>query len=417
MKIVEKILARASGKEKVIPGEIVECKVDVVMTNDRSGVRMMDRFNSLGIDRMPDPDRLVVIFDHDVPPKAIASANKQKELREFIKKHQVKHYYPMGAGVCHQVLPEKGHVWPGSLVVGTDSHTVTGGAFGALATGVGHLEAAGVLAKGTTWFRVPETIRIVIDGKLSGPVMAKDIILLILQRLGTKVALYKAIEFTGEAVDAMSLDGRMAIANMSVELGAKCGLFAVDQKTFDFLDGRVNRPFTPVVSDPDEIWEETYHFNVDALEPLVACPHNLENVQPVAQVGGLEIHQAAIGTCTGGRLEDMRMAARILHGRRVHPDVRMIITPGSAEIYHQCLEEGIIHTFHQAGAIIHWPGCGICAAGISPVLGVGERCISAQNRNFKGRLGDGTSEIFVASPATVAASAVKGQIADPREFY
>lgn len=417
MTLVEKILARASGRSRVSPGTYVTGKIDVAMMPenfrllktilDKAGIRE-EAF------RIWDPERFVVILDHRVPPYSIQVAENQKISREFAKRLGVKHFYDVFPGICHQVMVDKGHVLPGTLIVGADSHTTTYGALNAAGTGIGASEMAYVVQAGELWFRVPETIQFEITGGLPEGVSSKDIILHVAGRYGTEVAQYKAIEWSGAVVEEMSIDGRMTMGNMSVELGAKFGLFAADQKTIDYVRARTDKDFDPVTSDPDAKYGETYRIDGSGLTPQVALPHNVGNVKPAAEIQGLKIDQAVIASCCHGRMEDLETAARMLKGKRVHPDVRFYAAPGSWDVYKEALDKGILRALIDAGVMIGNPSCGFCT-GFQGVLAKGERCIASVPRNFKGRMGSPEAEIYLASPETVTASAIKGEITDPRE--
>lgn len=415
MTMAEKILARASGTSEVKAGEYVTAKVDKVMAHDLLA-NLYTAFKDIGIDKVWDPDKLILICDHIVPARDIASAEGNVRLRKFVKEYGITHWYDVGrGGVCHQAFPEKGHALPGTLVVGLDSHTTSYGAFNVAATAIQAPEAYYVIAKGECWFRVPETIRFEILGQLPERVIGKDVILKIAGDHGTDFALYRSVEFVGPAVEKMSLAGRWTMANMGVEVGAKFAIFEADEKTLDFLKGRTQEPFTPVVSDADAIFEQRLQLDVSDLEPQVACPDDVGNVERISEIGRIPIDQAFVGSCTGGRLEDLEVAAAILQGKTVHPDVRMIVIPASMEVYKEALEAGLLATFVDAGAFICGPTCGPCMGGHAGILAAGERCVSATNRNFKGRMGSPESEVYLASAATVAASAVAGFIADPRQ--
>ena len=415
MTIAEKILARASGLKEAYAGDYVTARVDVAMSHEETrGV--LRHFKEAGVEKVWDSEKIVILFDHYTPPPTVSAAEAHKAIREFVRRQGIKYFYDVREGICHQVMPEKGHVRPGELIVGTDSHTITYGAFGAAGTGIGAIEMAAVWATGELWFKVPETIRFIVSGKLPYRVMSKDIILYIAGKYGIDVAQYKSVEFTGSVIDELSIDSRMTLTNMSVEIGAKFSFIAPDEKTIDYVKARSSKPFTPVRSDPEAIYEKTYYINVDELEPQVACPHSVANVKPISQVEGIRIDQAFLGSCTNGRFEDLSIAAEILKDRKIHPDVRMIVVPASREVYEKALNTGVINILLKAGANICFPACGPCFGSHLGLLASGEKCISSANRNFKGRMGSPESEIYLASPATVAASAVKGEIADPRKL-
>jgi len=416
LNIVEKILARASGEKEVSPGQIVDAKVDKAMMHDLTGPRVIDSFREIGVKRVWDPERIIVVFDHDVPPSTIKAAELQKKVRNFVREQGIKYFYDIGrGGVCHVVMLEKGHVKPGELIVGADSHTVTYGALGAFATGVGATDMAAVLATGSIWLKVPETLKFEVSGKLQKRVYAKDLILHIIGMIGAEGANYKAMLFSGQTIRDLGIDGRATICNMSIEAGAKAGIIEPDEKTIKYVKERAGEPITPIRSDEDAEFTKVYEIDASRLEPQVAIPPSVDNVKPVSEVGGIEIQQGFIGTCTNGRLDDLRAAAEILKGRRVKDGVRLVIIPGSQEVYDHALKEGLIEIFIKAGAIVCGPGCGPCIGISRGVLADDEVCISSANRNFVGRMGSPKSKVYLASPATVAASAIKGKITDPRE--
>jgi 3-isopropylmalate/(R)-2-methylmalate dehydratase large subunit len=417
MTITEKILANASGRKEVAPGEIVEARIDVAMAHDLTAPLTIESFRKLGAKRVWDPERIVLLFDHQTPANSIDAAMNHVLIREFAKEQRIRHFYDMFAGICHAVLPERGFAQPGRVIVGADSHSVTYGAFNCFATGVGSTDMAAIFATGKLWFRVPETILIEVDGELKPPVLSKDLILHIIGDFGMDGATYRAVEFRGSAFSRMSMDARMTVCNMVVEMGAKNGVMEADATTESYLRERGISPIKPVTSDPDAQYVETRRYDAGRLEPQVACPHSVDNVKPVREVEGTEIDQAFIGTCTNGRLEDLEIAARVLKGKRVSDHVRLIVVPATREVYRQALERGLIKTFIDAGAVVESPGCGACMGCHIGVIGPGEVSISSSNRNFRGRQGSPDAEIYLASPATVAASAVEGKITDPREMY
>ncbi|MBC7110076.1 MAG: 3-isopropylmalate dehydratase large subunit [Archaeoglobi archaeon] len=412
MSLATEILSRAAGR-KVEAGEIVEVPVDYVMVNDVTAPPAAEEFEKLEVEPW-DRERIVVILDHYMPNVNVRSAEMTRFLREWVKKRGIKYFYSEGRnGVCHQLMIEEGFVAPGRIIVGADSHTCSYGALGAFATGIGSTEAAGVFATGEIWFRVPETQHFKISGKLQEGVMGKDLILTIIGDIGVSGSLYKAQEFSGEAISSMSLSDRITICNMAVEAGAKTGIMEPDEKVLEYLRGRVKGDFQVVHS--DGVYEEEYEYDASEIVPVVAEPHLPENVKP-AEEFDVEIQQAYLGSCTNGRLEDLRIAARILKGRKVHPDVRMIVVPASKRVYESALREGLIDIFLEADAYVAGWTCGACIGAYMGVLGKGERCISSTNRNFIGRMGHPESEVYLASPATVAASAVEGKITDPRKY-
>ena len=413
--MAEKILARAAGLPYVEPGDFVEAEVDRVMVNDLTGPLTVEALRKLSRPRVAHPERLIIVLDHQTPADSVHSARLHKILREFASEFHVENFYDVGWGVCHQVLPEEGHVAPGMLVVGADSHTCTYGAFGAFATGVGSTDAAAALALGKLWFKVPESMKIEVKGVPRLPLTGKDVILHIIGKVGEDGANYRSVEFTGEAISALSMDSRMTISNMAVEMGAKAGLMEVDEKTLEFLRRVGVGGAKPVRSDPEASYVETLEVDVGGLEPQVAAPPSPANVKPVSELSSVEVDQAFLGSCTNGRLEDLRIAARILKGRKVASRVRFIVIPASRRIYEQALEEGLIQTLVKAGAVVGPPTCGPCLGGHLGVLAEDEVCISTTNRNFTGRMGSPKAEIYLASAATVAASALTGRITDPRE--
>lgn len=414
MNIIEKILANASGKKQVSPDDIVEANIDVAMTHDLTGPLAIKSFKEIGAKKVWDSSKVVVILDHLVPASSVISAGLHKTVRNFVEEQGIKNFYDVGrGGVCHQVMPEKGHVRPGEVIVGSDSHTCTYGAFGAFATGIGSTEMAAVFAMGKLWFRVPEVIKVDVSGKFQKLVSAKDLTLNIVGKIGADGAIYKGLEFGGSTIRDMTVDGRMVLANMAVEMGGKAGIIEPDQKTLDYVEARTNKPFKPVKSDKDTEYESVVDVDVSDLEPQVAVPHSVDNVKPVSEVEGTEVNQAFIGSCTNGRLEDLRVAAQIIKGKKIDKNMRLIVIPASQEIYLNAINEGLIRTFMEAGATVGNPNCGPCLGGHMGIMADGEVCISTSNRNFIGRMGSTKSFVYLASPATVAASALTGKITDP----
>jgi len=410
----EKIFSKKAGRS-VRPGEIVEVYPDFAMSHDNTAA-ISRTFEKIGVDRVYNPDIHVIVLDHVVPAATETYANNHKIIREFVQKHGIRHFYDINTGVCHQVLPEEGFALPGKFIVGSDSHTTTYGAFGAFATGIGRSEMAVIFATGKMWFRVPESMKIVLRGSPPPGITSKDIALKILGDIGADGALYRSIEFTGPAVEAMSLSSRMVLANMSVEMGAKNGCIAPDEKTLAFVKGRAKADFEIILPDPDAEYVEVREYDVTNLEPQVACPHTVDNVKPLSEVAGVPVNQVFLGSCVNGRLEDIEMAARILKGRRVHPQVRLLVFPASMRVYLEALQKGYLETLVEAGAVIMNPGCGPCLGAHAGVLAPGEVCLSTSNRNFQGRMGSTEAQIYLASPAVAAAAAIKGKIADFREF-
>ncbi len=408
--ISQKILSRASGYDGMAePGEIVEAEIDYAMSHDGTSVLAIRSFREMGSERVWDPDRVVVPYDHIVPANNETAADLQREVRNWVREQKISHFFDCGTGVCHQVFPEQGFALPGTLLVGADSHSCTYGAFGAFGTGVGATDMAEIYSAGRLWFRVPETIGIKVEGRLAPFVSAKDIALQVIGDLGADGATYKAVEYIGPAIEGLSISGRMTLCNLGVEMGAKTAIVPPDEKTDEWLRGRARQPYTQVFSDPDS-YQQQYDYDIAELEPQVAAPFRVDNVRPVSELAGLEIDQAFIGTCTNGRLEDLEAAARILKGKRVR--ARTLVIPASREVLLDALKKGIIQTLVEAGAMIGPPGCGPCLGAHMGVLAEGEVCVSTSNRNFPGRMGKG-GLVYLASPATVAASALQGRLAAP----
>lgn len=415
--ISEKIMARASGNEQVHADDIVWVDIDRAMMDDVLGPRLEidDRLREMGVD-VWDPDKVVIISDHYTPPANLHQANIVKFTREWAAEHKISRYYEF-AGPCHQVMVEHGHVLPGSVVVGTDSHTCTYGALASFATGVGSTEMAGVLATGQTWMKVPQTIRVVWNGELPERVMAKDISLKTIGAVGHSGATYKTLEYAGDTIRRMMMDERLCLTNMAVEAGAKAGIVGYDDVTAEYLARfGVSQRYDHLNSDPDAVFCAEYAFTAGELAPQVACPHEVDHVCEAAEQSGVRIHQAYIGSCTGGRYHDLKMAAELLRGRKIAPGLRLLVSPASREIYNQCLREGILDVLAEAGATVLASSCGACLGIHSGTLADGEVCISTTNRNFIGRMGSKTSSVYLASPVTVAASALTGHITDPREI-
>ncbi len=412
--LAENILAEASGKS-VSPGEIVYAGVDTAMSHENAAL-VIRWFKEIGRERVWDNERIVIIFDHRVPAESIKTAEGQKKIRNFVKEQGIKHFYDINTGICHQVLAEKGFSRPGIVLVGTDSHTTTAGAFGAFATGIGATEMAGVWATGKIWFKVPETIKINVEGELSKGVYAKDVILSIIGYLGADGANYMAVEFDGETIRDMSIASRMVLSNLAMEMGAKVAFVYPDEKTRKWLEERNAKSHKFILPDKDARYIDEYNFNASEMQPVVACPHSVDNVRGIEETEGIEIDQAFIGSCTNGRLEDLREAAKILKGNKVARDVRLIIAPASWEIYREAMKEGLLDVFIEAGGVIINPGCGPCLGAHQGILASGETAISTTNRNFQGRMGSPESFVYLASPATVASSAIEGKIADPRKY-
>jgi 3-isopropylmalate/(R)-2-methylmalate dehydratase large subunit len=416
MTLVEKILAAHCGKEKVSPGEFINARVDVVMANDVTAPISIREFRRIGVSKVFDPGKIVLVPDHFTPNKDITSAENSKMMREFAHE-QGTIYFEVGqmCGIEHALLPEQGLVLPGEVIIGGDSHTCTYGALSAFATGMGSTDIAATMATGDTWIKVPPTIKLVYHGRLGKWVGGKDLIIYTIGQIGVDGALYAAIEFTGETIDELSMDGRLTMANMTIEAGGKAGLFSFDDKTKNYLENRARHSYTVYEPDADAEYARVIEFDVSALEPQVALPGSPANARPVSEVKNVEINQAVIGSCTNGRLEDLRVAASILKDKKVDPKVRCLVFPATQQIYLDALAEGLLETFVRAGAAVNTPSCGPCAGLHMGILAEGERCISTTNRNFVSRMGSPKSEVYLSNPAVAAASAVMGRIASPEE--
>ncbi len=417
----EKALAKKAGLESVSPGQIVTVRPDRLLTHDNTA-DISQKFYRIGVEKVADPRMNVIVLDHVAPAANETYAINHKVIREFVAEQGIEAFYDVGAGICHQVLPEQGHAWPGALIVGSDSHTPTAGAFGAFAAGIGRTEAAAVMATGEIWLRVPESIRVVVNGTLPERVMAKDVILHVIGDVGADGATYCSVEFTGETIRAMSVASRMVLTNMAAEMGAKNAVVLPDATTYAWLDGRVDadettlRRWTEAITpDADAEYARVLIYDATAIAPQVAKPHTVDNVAPVTKIAGTPIDQALIGTCTDGRLEDLRAAADILRGKRIAEGVRLLILPASREVLLDAIAEGLVSDLVAAGATLLNPGCGPCLGAHEGCMAPGEVTISTANRNFKGRMGAKEAEIYLGSPATVAASALTGAITDPRD--
>ncbi len=446
MTITEKILARASGQKKVVPGQLIDAKLDVVLFIDVTGPAAIKMLEAQGIDKVFDREKIVVTPDHFQPAKDIQSADLHKRLDDWARRHNIKYYYRLGrAGVCHALLPEQGHIRPGEVIIGPDSHTCTHGAFAAFSTGVGSTDLAAAIATGNLWFKVPASMKFILNGKLGHGVYSKDVILKIIGRIGVDGALYRAMEFVGPALADMSMEARMTITNMAIEAGAKNGIIGFDKVTKHYLDEHLSASlrgseateaistsrkseiatpaggglamtgrYTIFESDKDAEYVAVEEFNCSKIEPMVALPHLPSNAVPVTECAGKKMDQAYIGSCTNGRIEDLRIAAKILKGKQAA--IRTIIVPATPSIWKQAKDEGLFDIFYEAGCVISAPTCGACLGGFMGVLAEGEKCISTTNRNFVGRMGHPKSEVYLASPATAAASAIEGKLTDPRKF-
>ena len=415
MNMTEKILARHAGLEEVKPGQLIFCKLDMVLANDVTAPPSIKEFEKIGRPVF-DPAKIALVPDHFTPNKDIKTAGLTKIVRDFAAKHKIVNYFEIGrVGIEHVILPEKGLVAPGMVTIGADSHTCTYGAVNGFSTGVGTTDLAVAMATGEAWFKVPETIRVLLTGKKPANINGKDVILTLIGRIGVDGALYKSLEFAGEGVAELSMTDRFTIANMAIEAGGKNGIFPFDAQTREYVEGRVQKPYEPVAPDADAQNAETVEINLSELKPVVAFPHLPGNTKAVADIGTIEIDQVVIGSCTNGRLEDLEIAAGILKGHQVHPRVRCIVIPGSQQVYLDAVREGLVETFIEAGAAVSTPTCGPCLGGHMGILAAGERCVSTTNRNFRGRMGHVDSEVYLAGPHVAAASAILGRIAAPEE--
>ncbi len=416
MTIAEKILARHAGKDVVRPGELITAPIDMVLGNDITSPLAINEFKKIGVNRVFDKDRIALVPDHFTPNKDIKSAEQSKLLREFAREHQITYYFEVGRmGIEHALLPEEGLALPGEIIIGADSHTCTYGALGALSTGVGSTDMAAAMAIGEAWFKVPSTLKFVFNGKLRPWVSGKDLILYLIGKIGVDGALYRSMEFWGEIISSLSMDSRLAMCNMAIEAGAKCGIIEPDQITLDYVTPRSKRKFVPVYADRDAEYEKVYTFNGDEIEPQVAFPHLPENTRGISEVGEVRLDQVVIGSCTNGRMEDLRIAAEILRGKKVHRDVRLLIIPGTQNIVRQAMREGLLEIFLAAEAVVSTPTCGPCLGGHMGILANGERALATTNRNFVGRMGHPGSEVYLSNPAIAAASAIAGKICAPEE--
>lgn len=417
MTMTQKILAHHAGLGEVIAGQLIEADIDLTLANDITGPVSIAEMKKAGFEKVFDKEKVCLVMDHFVPNKDIKSAQQCKICRDFSSEQGIVNFFDVGEmGIEHALLPEKGLTAPGELIIGADSHTCTYGALGAFSTGVGSTDLAAGMATGKAWFKVPSAIRFNLVGRLNKWVCGKDIILHIIGKIGVDGALYKSMEFTGEGVASLSMDDRFSICNMAIEAGAKNGIFPVDEKTLEYVNGRVNRPFTVFESDNDAFYDETVEINLSELRPTIAFPHLPENTKPIDEVGDVYIQQSIIGSCTNGRIEDMRSAAEILRGKKVNKKVRTIIIPATQAIYLQALREGLIEIFIEAGAVVSTPTCGPCLGGYMGILADGEKSIATTNRNFVGRMGHVTSEVYLSNPAVAAASAITGKITDPADI-
>ncbi len=417
MTISEKILAVHSREKEVKPGQLINAKIDIALGNDITAPIAIQKFKEASAEKVFDREKVVLIPDHFTPNKDIESAEQSKILRDFAREQDIVHYYEVGrVGIEHALLPEQGIVLPGDLVIGADSHTCTYGALGAFSTGVGSTDLAAAMITGEIWFKVPATMRFIYKGKLPQWVGGKDLILYTIGDIGVDGALYRSMEFVGEAITDLNMDGRFSMANMAIEAGAKNGIFTPDDKTLEYVKTRAKRPYKLYKSDDDAEVEKTVEYDISKLTPQVACPHLPENVKPVEELSAIQIDQAVIGSCTNGRIEDLREAAKVLKGNEVHPYVRLIVIPATQAIYLQAIKEGLIETFIKAGAAVSTPTCGPCLGGHMGVLAGGEVAIATTNRNFVSRMGHPKSELYLSNPVVAAASAIKGRITSPAEI-
>jgi len=417
MTITEKILAHHTDKDSVVPGELIMAKLDVVLANDITAPLGIEEFRKAGAKKVFDKDKIILVADHFTPNKDIKSAEQSKFMRDFAREHEITHFYDVGQmGIEHALLPEQGLVLPGDAILGADSHTCTYGAVGAFSTGSGSTDFAAAMVTGEAWFRVPESMKFVFNGKLNKWVGGKDLILYIIGNIGVDGALYRAMEFTGEAISNLSMDGRLTMCNMAIEAGGKSGIVPPDDITIEYIKQRAKREYKIYASDPDAKYCDIIEYDASKIEPQVAFPFKPENTKGISEVGNVAIDQSVIGSCTNGRIEDLRIAAGILKGKKVYPYVRLIVLPGTQAIYLQALREGLIEIFVEAGGVVSTPTCGPCLGGHMGVLANGEKCISTTNRNFRQRMGNVTSEVYLSGPAIAAASAVLGRIGSPEEI-
>jgi homoaconitate hydratase family protein len=412
---IQKVFENKIGKS-IQEGEIIFAEPDYILTHDNTAAIMKKLAQVKEGIKVKYPERLVIVLDHVIPAANVATANNHKQIREFVKKQGITHFFDIGNGICHQVLPEKGLAIPGSIIVGSDSHTCTYGAFGAFSTGIDRTEAAGIWITGETWFKIPASYKIVLTGEFQNWISAKDLILKVIGDLGADGANYKSVEYHGDGIKNLSISDRMTIANMSVEMGAKNGFFPVDEKTKEWLKKRNVTNYPEISADDDAVYEKEIKYNLGEITPQVAFPHSVDNVKDISEAAGIKVDQCFIGTCTNGRIEDLHIAAEILKGKKICPSTRLLILPASREIYQEAIKYGTLAILNESGAVILPPGCGPCLGAHQGVMADGEVTISTANRNFKGRMGNKTAFIYLASPATVAASALTGKITDPREI-
>ncbi|HHY23707.1 MAG TPA: 3-isopropylmalate dehydratase large subunit [Clostridiaceae bacterium] len=417
MTMTQKILAHHAGIENIVPGQLIKAKLDMVLGNDITTPVAVNEFRKIGVNRVFDVNKVAIVPDHFTPNKDIKSAEQVKFIREFAREMRIVNFFEVGQmGIEHALLPEKGLVVPGDVVIGADSHTCTYGALGAFSTGIGSTDMAAGMATGEAWFKVPEAIKFVLKGKPDRWVSGKDIILHIIGMIGVDGALYKSMEFTGDGISSLSMDDRFTIANMAIEAGAKNGIFIVDEQTFEYVKGHSTKPYRVYTADDDAEYSNVYEIDLSSIKPTVAFPHLPENTRTIDMVGEIRINQVVIGSCTNGRLGDLRVASEVMKGRKVHPDIRCIIIPATQKIWKQAMNEGLFDIFVDAGAVVSTPTCGPCLGGHMGVLARGERAVATTNRNFVGRMGHPESEVYLASPAIAAASAIAGKIVSPDDI-
>ena len=415
--MTQKILAHHAGIENIVPGQLIKAKLDMVLGNDITTPVAVNEFRKIGVNRVFDVNKVAIVPDHFTPNKDIKSAEQVKFIREFAREMRIVNFFEVGQmGIEHALLPEKGLVVPGDVVIGADSHTCTYGALGAFSTGIGSTDMAAGMATGEAWFKVPEAIKFVLKGKPDRWVSGKDIILHIIGMIGVDGALYKSMEFTGDGISSLSMDDRFTIANMAIEAGAKNGIFIVDEQTLEYVKGHSTKPYRVYTADDDAEYSNVYEIDLSSIKPTVAFPHLPENTRTIDMVGEIRINQVVIGSCTNGRLGDLRVASEVMKGRKVHPDIRCIIIPATQKIWKQAMNEGLFDIFVDAGAVVSTPTCGPCLGGHMGVLARGERAVATTNRNFVGRMGHPESEVYLASPAIAAASAIAGKIVSPDDI-
>jgi 3-isopropylmalate/(R)-2-methylmalate dehydratase large subunit len=415
MTISEKILSSHAGLEYCQPGEIIKAEIDLAMMPALTAALAFYAMEDMGIKKVWDSEKVIILLDHIAPATNIKNSSLHKECRRIAKEQDLEYFYDINAGVCHQVLPEKGHVIPGMLLVGADSHTCTHGAFGAFATGIGSTDMGAAIGTGKLWFKVPETIKVNVEGTLAENVMSKDVILKTAGEIGSDGATYKALEFSGDTVRNMTMSSRMTLCNMAIEMGGKTGIVEPDKTTYQFLDNRTTKQYIPVNADPNAYYCNQVDIDASSLEPQIACPHAVDNVYPVRKVAGKVVNQVFIGSCTNGRFEDIQIASKFLQNKKIHKDTRLICTPASFEVYQEAMAAGYIKTIMDAGGVICNPSCGACFGGNNGILAPGELGLTTSNRNFMGRQGSTEAFVYLCSPATAAVSAIKGVITDPRD--